>query len=169
MIVRAVSPPPLGIHDPVRRRRAGFVALALLALVIAFAWRRGPATRGALMPDGALTRDGGAEDFLANADALAERYPDDPRARYARAMRRSRDGDLRGAEEDLRAAVAALPALRGHDPGRRHETAIRATLAAMLSVQRREGEARAVAQPVCDAGPDGGVPSSLGLLGLCGR
>lgn len=145
------------------------LALLLVAGVIAFAWRRGPQPQRGLMPEGALAADGGIDALLANADALAARYPDDPRARYARAMRRSRGGDLLGAEADLRAALTALPALRGRDPGRRYEVAVRATLAALLMEQRREGDARAVAQPVCDAGVDGGVPTTLALLGLCGR
>lgn len=106
-------------------------------------------------------------EVLARGELLAERYPQDPRALYARSLQRSAIGDRAGAERDLREAVARLPRLQGRDPGRRYEVAVRATLAALWMEQRREDEARAVAAPACAAGVDGGVPATLALLGLC--
>lgn len=154
---------------PPSKRKAVPVGAAVVLLIVAAGYLavRGPPAERGLIPAAALPPAEDPDALIARADALVARYPDDPRGWYARALRRSLRGDRRGAEDDLRRAVDRLPALRPVDPERRHEVAVRGTLAAMLMGAGREAEARAAVRPACRAGPDGGVPRMLGAFRLC--
>lgn len=159
----AGSPTPRG-----RRLALGIVMVGALGLAwgaYGVAQTRGVAT--ALAPQDELTRAATGEAPPAALDALVRRWPRDPRARFIRAAGRINAGDPRGAEEDLRAALAEERVLRTGFRDRRLEVEVRTLLAQVLTQRGEDADARAVVAPVCRAGPGGRVPTSLAMLGLC--
>lgn len=150
------------------RALAGVLAAVGVAASLAagVAQAKSAAATASLMPDEELRR-GDQTALVARADELVERWPRDPRTRLLRAVKREGQGDLRGAEEDLRAGLREEAVLRTQFPDRRVETSLRSALASVLMRQGREAEARAAAAPVCHAGRGGAVPPGLVVLGVC--
>jgi rhomboid protease GluP len=121
-----------------------------------------------LLPDSevAKLKTGRDEDVDAVAD-LSDRYPRDPRARWASAARLVRGGKLAEAEAELRVGLAQTEILQAFFPDRKLELQLYAFLAAALLDQGKSDEARAAVAPVCKAGEGGKVPEALADLHVC--
>lgn len=156
----------------VRPRFAGAgVVLALLGVLV-FAWSAEQAHaaypryalgRFLIPKDRLPTTD---QDAVANAQSLVSAYPRDPRARFYQAIALLRANDPAAAEAELKQGLAEKELLRDYF-NRELEVVMRAALAQALLAQNRGDDARRAAQPVCNAGPGGGVPERLKPLRLC--
>lgn len=165
--------------EPLPRFRplARVVAVAGL-LVLAFGFTRVAAGYGeygeaaaarsflsSLVPDEELPASEAA--MLERSADLAARFPRDPRARFANALRLAQAGDLAAAEQELRRGLDEREILAAVFPDRQLEITMRAVLAELLQAQDQPDAAREAAAPVCAAGPDGAVPELLIPLGVC--
>jgi rhomboid protease GluP len=127
---------------------AGAIATAGLAAVVATAWLVGSAVfkarheldlRATLIPNGELPLTN--EDMRKQADALAARYPHDPRPRLSRGIALIEAQDFAGAERELRASLADAEALK--DLLRpRVDMMVRTNLAVALRGSQKAAEAR---------------------------
>lgn len=118
-----------------------------------------------LIPDSELPKDD--PDMFARAEALAGEYPRDPRARLANAYRLAEADDLDAAAAEARAGLHETEILRVLTPDRLLEIELRRLLSQILLVQNKPSEAREVAAPACNAGPDDTTPESLVALAVC--
>jgi rhomboid protease GluP len=155
---------------------AGVGIAALAVSVVLVARERGAyativshqALEAYLLPDSevAKLRSGRDEDIDSVAD-LSDRYPRDPRARWASAARLVRGGKLAEAEAELRVALGQTEILRAFFPDRKLELQLYAFLAAVLLDEGKPAEAREAVAPVCKAGEGGKVPEALADLHVC--
>lgn len=142
----------------------GFIRLAAAHdRYVAVANARGLIAR--MIPEAELPRTD--LDAIARSMDLVARWPDDPRARMANAMRLVNAGDLATAESDLRHALAQDQVLTTFFPDRLLESAIRAQLVEVLRAANQPDAAREAAAPACTAGPNGAVPEPLRRLDVC--
>jgi rhomboid protease GluP len=107
------------------------------------------------------------EEWKRRAESLVAEYPRDPRAHWANAWRYNDAGDAASAERELRTALADQALLDTMFPERQFEIGLRGTLADLLTNDGRTDEARAIAAPICAAGPGGSVPEPVRPLGVC--
>jgi rhomboid protease GluP len=144
-------------------------ALAALGLG-AFAWAVvAAATNYAsyaaeLIPDSELPKTDAAGRH--DSAALVARYPRDPRAHLLRAGVLLDAGDKRGAEQELRAALAEEQTLRANFRPEL-EWRVRTLLALVLAEESRAAEAAATAKPVCAAPAPAAMREALVKAQLC--
>jgi hypothetical protein len=103
---------------------------------------------------------------VANAQSLVSAYPRDPRARLYQAIVLLRANNPAAAEAELRQGLTEKDLLRDYF-NRELEVVLRSALAQALLAQNRAEDARREVKPVCNAGPNGGVPERLKALQLC--
>lgn len=150
---------------------AGLLALAFG--VTCLAAERDEYTRAAaahdllehLIPDPELPKSD--DDMVTRAADLVVRFPRDPRARLADALRLARGGDLASATATLRRGLDEREILAAVFSDRALEIGMRTLLAEFLLMQGKPDDAREAAEPVCGAGPGGAVPEPLRPLDLC--
>jgi rhomboid protease GluP len=92
--------------------------------------------------------------------------PRDPRVRLFRGLRLLDQGDARGAEAELRAALDERQILDRAFADKKLEAMIRLVLCEELVKQGRIDEAKREAEPVCNVG-GGAAPNGFKKLGLC--
>jgi rhomboid protease GluP len=176
-------------HWPAAARRPGLqwfaaaIGLAGLTAAAVTAGKAGSAflkaqhetaVRALLIPNSQLPRTDG--EWKAQAAALADRYPRDPRPRLFRGATLLDAGDLAGAERELRAGLADVE-MFGELLPPQVETLLRTNLAVGLYGDGRRGEARAgardeakaIAAPVCrlDTAESRAVRTRLRRMGVC--
>ncbi len=93
--------------------------------------------------------------------------PRDPRVHMFRALKLLDDNDAAAAERELRTALGEEAILRKFFPDRKLEIALRSILVTLLKDQGRLDDAKHEAAPVCAAGEDGTIPSTLQKLDVC--
>lgn len=104
--------------------------------------------------------------FQEQSEDLVARYPNDPRARFHRAIVLMRTGDAPGAEREAREAVALVERYpRSFNAEFRDWS--RLLLAGTYQEQRRMDEARRVAKPLCAAAPIQRIKDVLARYKLC--
>jgi rhomboid protease GluP len=149
---------------------AGWLAASVIAAVPAantvYKFRRDADLRAMLMPNSLLPRTD--EQWKAQIDGLAERYPHDPRPRLFRGITMLDARDLAGAQRELRAGLADAQTMKELLPPQ-VETLLRINLAFAVSRSGQKTEARAIADPVCrlDAADSRPTRTRLKSAGLC--
>ena len=155
---------------PGLRRTAAVLAaaggLAFLVSIAAVAQNyRVFALMGGLMPEREIPKTDA--EIASRSAELVARYPNDPRAHYLRGLALMRAHNLKGAEDELRAALAEDEVIR-LELTKGFAMGVRGLLAALLYDQGRIEEAKATAREPC-ASPDteAGIRSVLSRVHLC--
>jgi rhomboid protease GluP len=104
---------------------------------------------------------------MAQAKALLERYPRDPRSHLFQAMVLMDANDLPGAERELRTALSEQHILEHFFTGTGLPRMLHEELGHVLVEQGRKDEARELVKPFCVPGKDGQLPAALVELELC--
>jgi rhomboid protease GluP len=148
------SPAPRGKKLALAGAAVGGLAYAAAVVLMVGAYERwsGAATV-ALLPNEELRTI-----EQADPDALAAKYPRDPRVRWVRAMHAADRRDLPAAERELRAAIEDPAIFAIYFEGTKLEPEIRGALAHVLEAEGRHDEALEIARPACGSGVEGIVP-----------
>ncbi|HEX3809348.1 MAG TPA: rhomboid family intramembrane serine protease [Rhizomicrobium sp.] len=132
----------------------GVIAGAMLAastamfLLVAQNFGAHAANDPGLIPDSALPQT--VDQAIAQSADLAARYPNDPRARFFRAMHFLDVHDIPDVQAQLQVALARMKATQSELPPQ-FEPDIRVMLAVTLAAQRRPTEAKAAVAGACNA------------------
>jgi rhomboid protease GluP len=124
---------------------AGGLAFALSTVAVAQGYRVFALASG-LIPSAQLPKTDA--EAVSRSEELLSRYPNDPRAHYFRGFALMRAGDGKGAESELKAALAEEEVIRLElTPA--FEMGVRSLLAGVLSDQGKTDEAKAGAKAAC--------------------
>jgi rhomboid protease GluP len=117
-----------------------------------------------LVEDSAIPQD--VAEATTSVETWGKGHPRDPRVHLFRALRLADEKDDRGAEAELRAALAEREILDRAFPSKKLETGIRSVLCRLLLHQGRRDDARREASPICKA-DNGAIPAEFRDLGVC--
>jgi rhomboid protease GluP len=148
---------------------AGLVAAVVTVGKVAEAFlkaRRDIELRAMLIPSSQVPRTD--EQWKMQVDALAARYPHDPRPRLFRGISMLEARDSAGAERELRAALADAETLKDLLTPQL-EALVRTNLAIALSDAGKKAEAKQLAAPVCrvDTAENRSMRTRLKRIGVC--